>query len=576
MSETLTLATFSSRKRKKPSASFSFSREDEKFVAHALHVFFRKIPSDGGISEDEIGSESDDLKEREESDQDYEDQDEKEQYEIKWSNKNQTIRVNDFNEPSGPTKTLPSGRSVKNFFELIFDRKVWHHICKQTNLYAQQQTQLNQDSDWKSLAVGELKSWVGCLIAMGLTHYPNLRMYWESPWRLSVVADRFTRDRFVAIKKYLHLADNAAIGDFKGPNADRLAKIRPLWNLLLQNFRSNYSPGRFLTVDEDMCKFKGRSVMKQYMKAKIIKWGYKIWKLCDASSAYTLNMDVYTGATEEKIAQGLAYGVTMKMMNGYLDKDHLVVMDNQFASVPLFLDLLSRDTYACGTIRPNRKFLPEEFQKQQDMAAGESKFWQSGNFVATLWQDKKLVRFLSTCCEPEGDDTVTRRRRTEDSNELPCPPVVKLYSKYMGGVDRSDRMVRTYSVSRASKKWWFRLFYYMLDTAIANSYILYNSSPNHPKITELDFVKELSLALIGSFSKKDQVQPGPQRKRSKSFLNPRVTAGNHWPVKTKKRQKCKYCARPKSKGPRSIYVCEACHVTLCIDNCFKLYHTRQQ
>ena len=52
--------------------------------------------------------------------------------------------------------------------------------------------------------------------------------------------------------------------------------------------------------------------MKQYMKAKIIKWGYKIWKLCDASSAYTLNMDVYTGATEEKIAQGLAYGVTMK------------------------------------------------------------------------------------------------------------------------------------------------------------------------------------------------------------------------------------------------------------------------
>jgi hypothetical protein len=137
MSETLTLATFSSRKRKKPSASFSFSREDEKFVAHALHVFFRKIPSDGGISEDEIGSESDDLKEREESDQDYEDQDEKEQYEIKWSNKNQTIRVNDFNEPSGPTKTLPSGRSVKNFFELIFDRKVWHHICKQTNLYAQ-------------------------------------------------------------------------------------------------------------------------------------------------------------------------------------------------------------------------------------------------------------------------------------------------------------------------------------------------------------------------------------------------------------------------------------------------------
>ena len=64
---------------------------------------------------------------------------------------------------------------------------------------------------------------------------------------------------------------------------------------------------------------------------------------------------------------------------------------------------------------------------------------------------------------------------------------MKIYTKYMGGVDRSDRMVRTYSVSRKSKKWWYRLFYYLLDTALANSFILYKISPNH---------EELSLSLI--------------------------------------------------------------------------------
>ena len=109
-------------------------------------------------------------------------------------------------------------------------------------------------------------------------------------WRLSVVADRFTRDRFLSIRKYLHLADNSVIIDNKTPNPDRLAKIRPLLHLLLQNFHSNYRPNQFLTVDEDMCKFKGRNVMKQYMRAKM---RYKIWKLCDSSSAYTLNLDVY-------------------------------------------------------------------------------------------------------------------------------------------------------------------------------------------------------------------------------------------------------------------------------------------
>ena len=196
--------------------------------------------------------------------------------------------------------------------------------------------------------------------------------------------------------------------------------------------------------------------------------------------------------------------------------------------------------------------------------------------MATLWQDKQAVRILSSCCEPQGADTVTRRRRNQNSTSLPCPPAVKMYSQYMGGVDRSDRMVRTYSVSRASKKWWFRLFYYFLDTCIANSYILYNASPNHPKLTELEFIKALSLSLIGSSSKEAQVQPHPQRKRSKTQQTPRVTAHNHWPEKLKQPRKCHYCSRPGSQGPRSRYMCEACQVTLCLDSCFKLYHTRQQ
>ena len=104
----------------------------------------------------------------------------------------------------------------------------------------------------------------------------------------------------MGIKKYLHLADNSITAENKASQPDRLAKIRPFLNLLRTNFHSNYQPNRFLTVDEDMCKFKGRSPMKQYMKAKIIKWGYKIWKLCDSTSGYTINLGVYTGANEGK------------------------------------------------------------------------------------------------------------------------------------------------------------------------------------------------------------------------------------------------------------------------------------
>jgi hypothetical protein len=320
-----------------------------------------------------------------------------------------------------------------------------------------------------------------------------------------------------------------------------------------------------------ICKFKGRNFMKQYLRSKIVRWGYRIWKLCDAGNAYVLNFDVYTGAGTQT---SLPYSVVMKLMEGYFDKNHVVVMDNYFTSVPLFMDLLSRSTYACGTVRKARKYFPEDFDIDENMEQGESEYWQSGNFVATVWQDKRAVRFLSTCCDAEGEDVVERRRKKQEPLLLNCPPVVKLYSQAMGGVDKSDRMVRTYSVSRKSPKWWFRLFYYFIDMSVANSYILYKNSPNHSGLSELDYIKELALELIGTFSQEEKVQPGPQRESRRAASIPRFTSANHWPLKTKKRKRCQQCKGGKKKGRRTYYTCESCGVHLCVDRCLKRFHTK--
>ena len=113
----------------------------------------------------------------------------------------------------------------------------------------------------------------------------------------------------------------------------------------------------------------------------------------------------------------------MGLMDGYLDKNHVVIMDNFFSSIPLFSDLLTRSTYACGTIRANRKYLPEDFDTEEGMEPGESELWQAGNFVATLWQDKRVVHFLSTCCEPEGDAVVEREGKRKEHS----PSIVLLF-----------------------------------------------------------------------------------------------------------------------------------------------------
>jgi hypothetical protein len=424
MKKTEKSSTHAPRKRKVHSTYSPVPPQEESDIMRAIKLSLRKIPSNGEISDDDIDCDQQEGEEELHVEEIDDDEADEEEDETKWSDTFEDVQVNSFNQPSGPTHSLPCRQSVKQFFELMFDKKIWNYVIKQTNLYAKQQMQLKPDPEWKALGVGELKSWIGCLIAMGLSRHNNIKMYWEPPWRLSIVADRFSRDRFLSIKKYLHLADNSKINENKTTNPDKLAKLRPFLNILLQNFRSNYQPNRFLTVDEDMCKFKGRHSMKQFMRAKIIKWGYKIWKLCDSSSGYTLNLDVYTGASDQKPEQGLAYSVVMKMMEGYLDKNHVIILDNYYTSVPLFLDLLDRSTYACGTIRLGRKFLPKEYGSYKDLVQGESKSWQSGNLVATLWQDKKMVRLLSTCCEPEGSDTVIRRRRGQDPTRLSCPPAL--------------------------------------------------------------------------------------------------------------------------------------------------------
>jgi hypothetical protein len=46
----------------------------------------------------------------------------------------------------------------------------------------------------------------------------------------------------------------------------------------------------------------------------------------------------------------------------------------------------------------------------------------------------------------------------------------------MGGVDISDQYISSYNFIRKSKKWWRKMFFWLLEVAVVNSFILYNFS----------------------------------------------------------------------------------------------------
>lgn len=49
--------------------------------------------------------------------------------------------------------------------------------------------------------------------------------------------------------------------------------------------------------------------------------------------------------------------------------------------------------------------------------------------------------------------SVVNKRRTRI--KVDCPSLVKMYNKYMSGVDRFDENVDSMRISLRGKKWWF-------------------------------------------------------------------------------------------------------------------------
>ena len=104
----------------------------------------------------------------------------------------------------------------------------------------------------------------------------------------------------------------------------------------------NSLPGRDLSIDEAMVAFKGRSFMKQYMPAKPVKWGFKVWTVAEADTGYVSGYEIYTGRRAVPSQHGLGYDVVMQLTEVYQYQRRHLYFDNFFSSVQLLRDLEQR------------------------------------------------------------------------------------------------------------------------------------------------------------------------------------------------------------------------------------------
>ena len=122
---------------------------------------------------------------------------------------------------------------------------------------------------------------------------PVIKDYWSVKERLGnlPIQKELIRARFW--DKKIHFADNLnnlTPGDSN--QYDRLWKLRPLFDKLLKDYQA-MQPESHQLIEEHMCKFKGKSLMHQYMKNEQIKQGFKFWFCCVSKLGYLYDFNMY-------------------------------------------------------------------------------------------------------------------------------------------------------------------------------------------------------------------------------------------------------------------------------------------
>ena len=340
------------------------------------------------------------------------------------------------------------GEEPYDFFIKIFTEEIFQFILTEANRFAFQ----NGKMTFK-LAMNELKTFLGINIMMTFIKYPQVRMYWSSieALRMNMIAKSMSVNRFEEIKWFIHFVNN---DDKEDPVRDRYWKIRPIANMLYQTFHDAVSPTEHQSVDEMLVPFKGRSLLKQYLKGKPKKWGFKIWVRASVHG-YVHCFELYEGAkTDTRSELGPVGDTVVRLCHGTDKKNHKLFIDNLFTSIPLLENLKAQDILVVGTVRLNR--IPDVQKKLvngKELSRGSCSIATSNsNMTAVRWKDTKEVHMLSTYAGAEPEDEVQRWDRKEKNIvTISRPFAIAEYNKFMGGVDLIDRIIAHYPLASKTK-----------------------------------------------------------------------------------------------------------------------------
>ena len=127
-------------------------------------------------------------------------------------------------------------------------------------------------------------------------------------------------------------------------------------------------------------------------------------------------------------------------------------------------DLQARNTYACGTVRTNRKDYPSDLRRMKLVRGTTNVLYLY--YRPTLPLSQKFTQFGKSFAGVE------LLKRVVPADAMKKPDVVDVYNGGMNGVDVNDQYRSYYPPGTTSRKWWKYLLWFFVNLSMVNAYIL--------------------------------------------------------------------------------------------------------
>ncbi|KAB0804107.1 hypothetical protein PPYR_01077 [Photinus pyralis] len=353
---------------------------------------------------------------------------------------------------------------------------------------------------------------------------------------------------------------------------DKFCHIREIFETFIQNCRNCYTPGESLTIDEMLVGFRGRCSFRVYMKNKPNKYGLKVLCLCDAKTHYLLNAFVYTGKSQNVHPNPRKLSVptlsVLSLIDPVKNTNRNITADNWFTSIELVEELRKNQLTYVGTVRKNKKEIPQYIVPNKRTEPGTSMFVFTSTITLVSYVPKpnKYVLLLSSMHHDNKVD--------EGSSK---PDMILYYNSTKAGVDALDQKCANYNTGRRTRRWPCAIWYAVMNIASVNSFILFQSG-TESSMRRRNFIIQLGQTLIETHMRRRLLEPRlPRELRSvmerllkcedtatsestPSISQPRVS-GSDAVSRGKKRRRCYIC--PSQNDNKHATMCNKCNQHVC-------------